>query len=218
MNEYLASVLILLAAIYGFCAGMLYSSRRVLFWKLQWIEVEHKLAYRQDRNPRTVDEIMRRSTFFQALRRWFPRWSQPAPALPHTLPAAAADHVRTCLIPPAGLAVPCHSPMGAQPGMGSAPLPTASPPSSESAPEAQEHVQWPFQSPLSDAPWQPGAPVPPHLANRPPFQSAALVGHQADCARQDPCPRQEVSSWDGDVPSMACLRCLSRRAELPPQS
>lgn len=44
-------------AIGYFCAGVLWASRKTLFWRLQWIELEHKLARLEGRKPRNIEEI-----------------------------------------------------------------------------------------------------------------------------------------------------------------
>jgi hypothetical protein len=40
-----------------FCLGGLWFSRKVLFWRIKWIELEHDLARAQGREPRDISEV-----------------------------------------------------------------------------------------------------------------------------------------------------------------
>lgn len=47
----------LLVGIGGFVAGWLFAQRKVLFWRSEWIGLEHDLARRDQRRPRSCDAV-----------------------------------------------------------------------------------------------------------------------------------------------------------------
>ena len=54
--------LLVMVAIGYFCLGALFMSRRVLFWRIKWIELEHDLARAQGRAPRKIDAMRKRKS------------------------------------------------------------------------------------------------------------------------------------------------------------
>jgi hypothetical protein len=40
-----------------FCLGYLFGQRKVLYWRIKWIEAEHDLAREQCRRPRSISDI-----------------------------------------------------------------------------------------------------------------------------------------------------------------
>ena len=57
MNEWTYIAMLLATAVGYFCAGRLWESRRLLFWRLQWIELEHRLATLEHREPRDIESV-----------------------------------------------------------------------------------------------------------------------------------------------------------------
>ena len=49
--------IMVLSEIGFFCVGFLFGMRRTLFWRIEWIKVEHNLARLQNRLPRTTTEM-----------------------------------------------------------------------------------------------------------------------------------------------------------------
>lgn len=52
---YLAALL--LASVGFFCLGVALQQRRVLYWRVKWIEMEHDLARLQGREPRDIKSV-----------------------------------------------------------------------------------------------------------------------------------------------------------------
>ena len=57
MSVWYFNLIILLVAVGFFCAGVSHGRRHDLFWRLQWIELEHALARLQKREPRDIESI-----------------------------------------------------------------------------------------------------------------------------------------------------------------
>jgi hypothetical protein len=56
-QELLICVVLVMGAVGAFCVGGLWGMRRVMFWRIKWIELEHDLARLQNRKPRDVFEM-----------------------------------------------------------------------------------------------------------------------------------------------------------------
>lgn len=48
-----------LTAVGYFCLGMLVCLRAVARWRIRWIELEHDLARRENREPRNIDDFLK---------------------------------------------------------------------------------------------------------------------------------------------------------------
>ena len=46
-----------LSSVGFFCLGYLLGNRKVLYWRIKWIETEHDLARVQGRKPRNIADI-----------------------------------------------------------------------------------------------------------------------------------------------------------------
>ncbi len=57
MEEWKHIVMLLVVAIGFFCLGGLWLSRKVAFWRIKWIELEHDFARLQGRKPRNISEV-----------------------------------------------------------------------------------------------------------------------------------------------------------------
>ena len=57
MNVWNFILIMALVGIGSFWAGVLHGSRHDLFWRLQWIKLEHQLACLQKRKPRNIEEV-----------------------------------------------------------------------------------------------------------------------------------------------------------------
>lgn len=57
MNEWGIILILTLVGIGFFYVGVLHGSRHDLFWRLQWIKLEHQLAALQQRKPRNIEEV-----------------------------------------------------------------------------------------------------------------------------------------------------------------
>jgi hypothetical protein len=53
----LVLIWIVMACTGFFCVGYLFGQRKVLYWRIKWIEMEHDLAREQGRSPRSISEI-----------------------------------------------------------------------------------------------------------------------------------------------------------------
>ncbi len=47
----------ILIAVGYFCLGGLWQLRKVRYWRIKWIEMEHDLARLQNREPRHISEV-----------------------------------------------------------------------------------------------------------------------------------------------------------------
>jgi hypothetical protein len=59
MSEWKYTILALMNAIGFFSLGYLWGIRRVSFWRLKWVEMEHDLARLQQRYPRHIELVSR---------------------------------------------------------------------------------------------------------------------------------------------------------------
>lgn len=57
MTEWQHIVVLLLSAVGFFCAGTALQLRRVLYWRIKWIEMEHDLARQLGREPRDISAV-----------------------------------------------------------------------------------------------------------------------------------------------------------------
>jgi hypothetical protein len=48
-------VAIILTAIGYFCLGRSWEMRKVTFWRIAWVELEHALAFKENREPRDIE-------------------------------------------------------------------------------------------------------------------------------------------------------------------
>ena len=56
-HELFVFVFIVLTFISGCCLGAMFCLRKVGFWRIKWIEMEHDLARLQGRKPRNISEV-----------------------------------------------------------------------------------------------------------------------------------------------------------------
>lgn len=57
MTECQHIVVLLLSAVGFFCAGTALQLRRVLYWRIKWIELEHDSARQLGREPRDISAV-----------------------------------------------------------------------------------------------------------------------------------------------------------------
>ena len=59
-EQTIISIVMVLVGIGGFCLGAMLQLKKVLFWRIEWIKLEHELARTQGREPRDINEVFKK--------------------------------------------------------------------------------------------------------------------------------------------------------------
>jgi hypothetical protein len=57
MSEWQIALIFIGTFIGGACVGYLWTTPKISFWRIKWIEMEHKLAHLENRKPRNIEEV-----------------------------------------------------------------------------------------------------------------------------------------------------------------
>jgi hypothetical protein len=58
MNDIPMIAVVFLTAIGFFSLGALWQARQLIFWRIEWIKLEHDLAKAEKREPRKIDDYL----------------------------------------------------------------------------------------------------------------------------------------------------------------